>query len=511
MKAILTVALASVFSFNPANANAQTEARSPNFVGRFATDTLTQRDSFTSHGLAREIRSYLTGLPDTLNVWVYFRDKGGIENQRPYPRDVVSERSLDRRRLVRPESALIDATDLPVYQAYIDSVQPLVLQVYHRFRWENGITVKVLRSNLEQITALPFVSGVNTVRRYGRATSVENPRIADNPITEDSSVYGSSWTQLRQINVPALHAEGNCGQGVIIGVLDDGFRRLNHESLRHLNIIATYDFAENKVSVVPSDTIQDGGGHGMMTLSTIAGYKPGQLIGPAYCASFVLARTEVYSSETPLEEDNWVAAIEWMDSIGVDVTSTSLNYLDFDSIPPYRDYTWQEMNGNTALITRAADMAVSKGMVVVVAGGNTGDEPTGGNTLWAPADGDSVLSMGAVDRFGSRVPFSSFGPTTSDPSRIKPDVMALGYSVWVANPIGFGTYIYVAGTSFSCPLGAGVVALLIRDVPNATPMEIMEALHRTASNSENPNNLYGWGIVNALAARDYLRRLRSRR
>jgi len=502
-RAILLAALVSILVSSPTNANAQNEAtRRPDLIRRSATDTL----------------------PDTLNVWVYFRDKGGIENQRPYPQTVVSERSLRRRLRVRPESALIDATDLPVNQAYVEAVRPLIIQTRHHSRWLNGVSVQVLKSKLEEITALPFVREVDTARRYGRtamhpesleehAASAESPRITDYSVTEDSSVYGQSWTQLRQMNVPALHAEGNCGEGVLIGVLDDGFRRLNHEALWNLDIVATYDFAENKTSVVPGDTLRGGGSHGTMTLSTIAGYKPGRLIGSAFCASFVLARTEVVSSETPLEEDNWVAAIEWMDSIGVDITSTSLNYLDFDL--PYRDGSWQEMDGNTALITRVADMAVSKGILVVVAGGNTGNtDDFSRNTLWAPADGDSVISVGAVDALGTRVSNgywgSSFGPTTSNPPRIKPDVMAMGYRVWVANPIGFGTYIYVAGTSFSCPLVAGVAALLLRDVPDATPMEIINTLHATASNSATPNNFYGWGIVNALAARDYLRRLKAR-
>lgn len=490
MKIILAVMLVSLFGFGYTNENAKTGSEWAN----------------SSKGLAHDT------LPDTLNVWIYFRDKGAIESQRPYPRSVVSPRSLDRRRRILPESALIDATDLPVNQSYIRAVQPLVIRVRHRSRWFNGISVQVLKSNLERIIALPFVRNIDTARRYGIPANANYSRTTTNSVTGDSSLYGPSWTQLRQINVPALHTEGNCGQGVLIGVFDDGFNSLNHDVFRNMRVVATYDFAENKANVMPSDFEVGGGDHGTATLSTIGGYSPGQLIGPAYCASYLLARTETVSSETPLEEDNWVAAIEWADSIGVDIVSTSLNYQIFDS--PYRSGNWTEMDGNTSLITRAADMAASKGILVFVAGGNTGhlSANLSHNSLWAPADGDSVVSVGAVNATGERVSSSywgsSFGPTTGENPRIKPDLMALGENVVVASL--HNQYMRSDGTSFACPLAAGAAALILRDVPGATPMEIIVALSATASNGEHPNSLGGWGIINARAARDYLRRLRSR-
>jgi hypothetical protein len=232
-------------------------------------------------------------------------------------------------------------------------------------------------------------------------------------------------------------------------------------------------------------------------LSTIGGYKPGQLIGPAFGASFILARTENDSSETPFEEDNWVVAIEWADSIGVDVTSTSLGYLTYDA--PYTSWTWQNMNGDTTLITRAADWAVSRGIVVVNSAGNEGSNASH-NTLIAPADGDSVLAVGAVTSTGTRSSFSSVGPTTSVPARIKPDVMAMGSSVRVASSTITTGYTTASGTSFSCPLAAGVAALVVHARPNATPMQIMNSMRSTASRAATPDNQYGWGILDALAA-----------
>jgi hypothetical protein len=283
---------------------------------------------------------------------------------------------------------------------------------------------------------------------------------------------------------------------VLVGVFDNGFRLPNHESFAAMQIMATYDFVDHKISTVPRHPSH--GWHGVSTLSTIGGFKQSQLIGPAFGATYILARTENDSSETPVEEDNWVAAIEWADSLGVEVTSTSLGYLTYDA--PYPSWTWQQMNGNTTLITRASDMAVARGIVVVNSAGNNGGGGSGPNTLNAPADGDSVLAIGAVDATGIRAGFSSVGPTTSVPPRIKPDVMAQGSGVWVAdayNPTGYG---YSSGTSFSCPLAAGAVALILRDRPNATPMQIAAALKSTASRAATPDNLFGWGIIDTRRA-----------
>jgi subtilisin family serine protease len=305
--------------------------------------------------------------------------------------------------------------------------------------------------------------------------------------------------QNQQINVPAVHNTGNDARGVIVGVFDNGFRLLTHQAFDSLRarIIATYDYVDRKVSVVPNNTSTAFGSHGVNTLSTIGGYRPGQLIGPAYGATFILARTENDSSETPFEEDKWAEAIEWAESLGVDVTSTSLGYLDYD--PPYPSWTWQDMNGNTTVVTRAADMAVSKGIVVVNSAGNSGFNASR-NTLGAPADGDSVIAVGAVSSTGTITTFSSSGPSTSVPPRIKPDVCAQGSSVRVASASNTTGYTSGSGTSFSCPLTAGVAALIVKARPTATPVQIANAMRSTASRASSPNNQYGWGIVNALAA-----------
>ncbi|MGB9665514.1 MAG: S8 family serine peptidase, partial [Ignavibacteria bacterium] len=240
------------------------------------------------------------------------------------------------------------------------------------------------------------------------------------------------------------------------------------------------------------------GSHGTQTLSTIGGFKDGQLIGPAFGATYILAKTENTESETPIEMDNWIAALEWADSIGVDITSTSLGYLEFD--PPYPSYNWTHMDGNTVPITIAADLAVKRGIVVVNSAGNEGYNSTR-NTLVAPADGDSVIAVGAVTSSGSRASFSSVGNTVD--GRIKPDVMAMGSGVRVASPYSDNGYTNASGTSFSCPLAAGVAALILSENPSLTPMQVRDAMRNTANNATSPNREYGWGILNALNAVNY--------
>ena len=443
---------------------------------------------------------------DEVLAWVFFTDKGSHEFLKAsVPHNVVSERSIQRRLKVRLLSDVVDYTDLPVEKSYVDQIAPHVNRVRQMSKWFNGVSVSATRNQIERLESLPFVAKTELLTRFKRNISEEELTSSPSSNTiqqhKDNSLnsfdYGLSFAQVNQINVPAVHNLGNYGQGVIIGVLDNGFRLLNHEAFDSLRLVATYDFVDHKVSVVPNNPDPGFGAHGIITLSAIAGFKPGQLIGPAFGARYILARTENDSSETPLEEDNWLAAIEWADSLGVDVTSTSLGYLTYD--PPYPSWTWEQMNGNTTVITRAADMAVARGIVVCNSAGNNGLN-TVHNTLNAPADGDSVLSIGAVTIDGQRANFSSVGPTTSVPARIKPDVMAQGVTVRCASWTDPTQYTYSGGTSLSCPLAAGVAALLVHAKPSLTPVQIANAMRQTASRASTPDNLFGWGILNALSA-----------
>ena len=428
-------------------------------------------------------------------VWFYFTDKGNdIQKYYSNPETVVSRKSLDRRAKVLSESALIDFSDIPVNEAYINELINSGFKLRNKSRWFNAISGYATKTQINQISSFNFVKKADVVSTFSkRSDDIEflqqEPEL--NKINQPESLhslnYGSSFVQNDLINVPQVHDLGITGAGVTICVMDAGFGNLSHEVFQSMNIIAMYDFVDDS-------PVMGSHSHGTAVLSILGGYKEGQLIGPAFGADFILARTEDVSSETPVEEDNWVAAMEWADSIGVDITSTSLGYLEFD--PPYTSYTWQDMDGNTAIITIAGDLAVAKGIFVVNSAGNEGFHSTR-NTLIAPADGDSVFSIGAVNSSGIRSSFSSVGPTVD--GRIKPDVMAMGSGVYYASLSG-NNYWSGSGTSFSCPLVSGVAALLLSANPSIAPMELREIFRTTSTNSANPNREYGWGIVNALDA-----------
>jgi len=438
--------------------------------------------------------------PDIL-VWVYFKDKG--VNKDAYfnnPLSVVSEKSLKRRAKVLPEGGLITFEDLPVNPTYISEVNISGLKIRHKSRWLNAVSGFVQKSLIGTLSMLPFVEKIDIVfslrKPEEHLEDNSKPLVLLNQTLNKALLYnyGPSLTQLQQIKVPDVHNLGFTGQGVIICVMDAGFNRLSHQAFNNMDIIATWDFVNGDPNVGDEGDMGEGS-HGTQTLSTIGGFYEGQLIGPAFNASFILAKTENTDSETPIEEDNWIAALEWADSIGVDVTSTSLGYIGYD--PPYTGYTWQDMDGNTAVITIGADLAVARGIVVVNSAGNEGNNASH-NTLGAPADGDSVIAVGSVNSSGNRSSFSSVGPTVD--GRIKPDVMAMGSNVYVAAPWSNTEYTNSSGTSFSCPLAAGVAALVLCVNPNLTPMQVRDAMRLTASNHTSPNNQYGWGILDALQA-----------
>jgi serine protease AprX len=441
---------------------------------------------------------------EELLVWVFFTDKGNeTQNYFQKPSTVVSEKSLNRRAKVLSEDKLISQTDLPVNQNYIEQIQSLGFQLKQKTKWFNGISGWITKSELLQIANLPFVKQLDIVYRFKKdnfeeETQVENSEESNQTLSKPQGThsfnYGQSFAQLNQITVPQVHDLGYTGAGVTICLMDAGFARwTTHQVFSTMNVIATWDFVDGNSDVENGNA--GSGSHGTNTLSLIGGFYEGQLIGPAFDADFILARTEDIYSETPIEEDNWLAAMEWADSIGVDLTSTSLGYIDFD--PPYQSYTWMDMDGNTCRITNSADYAVSLGIFVVNSAGNEGFHSTR-NTLGAPSDGDSVIAVGAVTSSGNRSSFSSVGPTVD--GRIKPDLMAMGSNNRIACYSSNTCYSNGSGTSFSCPLVAGASALLLEADPSLTPMQLAALLKNTASMSTNPDRLYGWGIINTYSA-----------
>ena len=438
---------------------------------------------------------------EKIKVWIYFTDKGGnLEKFYNEPLKVVSEKSIKRRQKLNKES-ILDFSDLPVNNDYVEQVVSNGFNIKHKSKWFNAISGFATKEQINKILRFSFVNRVDLVKGFSK--SKNDMEFNETPIIENRFVqpeklfslnYGNSFMQNNLINVPAVHNLGYDGSGITICVMDAGFNNLAHTVFDSMNIIATWDFVNGDPNVGDEGDMGNGS-HGTYVLSVLGGYAPGNLIGPAYRSNYILAKTENTDIETPVEEDNWVAALEWADSIGVDITSTSLGYLEYD--PPYTSYTWQNMDGNTAIITIAGDLAVKKGIIVVNSAGNEGWRSTP-NSLIAPADGDSIFAIGAVNSSGLRTSFSSFGPTVD--GRIKPDFMAMGSGVVSARASNQTQYTFVSGTSFSCPLVSGAIALLLQANPNLNPIQLRGILRQTSSRSNNPDNFYGWGIINTLLA-----------
>lgn len=451
-------------------------------------------------GLVRAIGDLEEG--KTLSIWITLTDKGpSLAAKHDEAQGRLSERALRRRSKMRSQSDLITFKDYSLEDTYVQRVQNIVTRLRQTSRWFNALSVEATASQIRELAALPFVSRIDPVMKLRRSDhwSERSSGESVSPKTSimDTLNYGTSYTQVAQINVPAVHQSGNHGEGIMVAVFDAGFNNLTHPAFSTMDIVATHDFV-NGDSSVGDDGDMGEGSHGTNTLSVIGGYAPGQLIGPAFGASYVLAKTENTDSETPVEEDNWIAAVEWAEGYGVDLISCSLGYIGFDG-QTYYNWTW--MNGDSCRITIAADMATWEGIVVVNSAGNEGDN-SAHNTLGAPADGDTVIAAGAVNSGGTRVSFSSVGPTVD--GRIKPDVMAMGSGVKAAfGSPGATGYESVSGTSFSCPLTAGVCALILSANPSLTPYQVREALRTTASNAGAPNKYYGWGIVDAFDAVHY--------
>ncbi len=448
--------------------------------------------------------------------WVYFRDKGtetvGLQSLRKgsqlyeSARALISDRALWRRGKVLREESLIDASDLPVYQPYVDELKKHGITTHVISRWLNAVSVYLTTDQVNSIAALLFVKEIAPVVTFFRDDGHSEDVTRDSPKSSLQKIevlnYGPSIQQDSVIKVPSVHDLSINGTGVLIGMLDTGFRWKTHEALKNIRVIAEHDFIFNRDTTAngPGDS-SDQDSHGTSTLSTVGGFMPGQIIGPAYGASFILGKTEYVPTETRIEEDYWVAGIEWMESNGVDVVSSSVGYNIFDDGTGYR-FSNGDFNGRTAVTTKAAVMAARKGVVVINSMGNEGhaastDGFTTG-TMIAPADADSIISAGAVNFFGALASFSSVGPTND--SRIKPDVVAPGVSIYVASAAASNAYGRASGTSFSCPLTAGIAALVLSVHPEFTPIQVRDAIRNTASRATMPDNFYGWGLVNAQAA-----------
>lgn len=449
-------------------------------------------------------------------AWVFFTDRAGAERdpaafaalRRTWP-----ERSL-RRRLMRGTVRGLQVSDLPVHAAYVRALAERGLHVRGASRWVNAASVEGPAERIAALAALPFVARVAPVPtampttrdetfpptpevRIPRATSARGAGAAPESMPGDQAYYGASYDQLALIQVPQLHALGLSGAGVLVCMIDTGYET-THEIYQTLHVLATRDFINGDTNVA-YDSTQDAATeafHGTATLACVAGSLPGVYSGVAFNATVALAKTEDVSSETPIEMDYWQFAAEWADSLGADVISTSLGYTTFDS--PWPSYTYADMDGHTTVVARAAIEAIRRGITVVAAAGNYGAPGNTWHYIVSPADADTLIAAGAVDGNNHKADFSSFGPSSD--GRIKPDVTAQGAQVLTVSDISDTAFYKFNGTSFACPLTAGVAALLLESHPAWGPYEVRAALRATALNHAAPNDSIGWGLVQGLAA-----------
>ena len=431
---------------------------------------------------------------------IRLKNKGGTPYTFSSPQTYLSQRAIDRRTKY---SIAIDSTDLPVTPSYITQIKNISnVTVLNVSRWMNAVTIQTSSpASITAINALPFVQSVNGIA--ARITDNGRPSrnkfeleeiITDLPpqqtgrITADYFNYGTnSYNEIHLHNGEFLHNIGLRGQGMQIAVLDNGFN--NYTGLKAFDsintngqVLGTWDF------VAREQNVANDGSHGMNCLSTIAANIPGQFIGKAPKASFWLYQTEDNASEYPVEEFNWVCGAERADSSGADVMSSSLGYYDFDNAT--LNYTYSNMNGNTTIAAIGADLAAKKGIIVFNAAGNEGSNAW--HFLITPADGDSVVAVGAVNTNGVVGSFSSYGPSSD--GQIKPDMASVGVAAMVqttSNTIGFSN-----GTSFACPNMAGLGTILWQGFPEYNNMKIIQALRQAGSKFTTPDDRVGYGIPN---------------
>lgn len=431
--------------------------------------------------------------------WVMFRDKGAIDPGQAVDALLASyhPRAILRRQLRRTDAGLFDERDFPLAAEYVGAVRDTGATIRVESTWLNAVSVSATEAQLQSIRALPFVRETRPVMRARRVEPLRSRPVAA-PAGDD--FYGLASEQLQQISLPALHAEGYTGKGVVVGVLDTGFLRTHkvfNDPQHPLEVVAEHDFVmgDGNTAPEPGDPPEQHA-HGTMILATLAGYRPSEYVGGAYDAKFILCKTEDVSSETEVEEDYYVAGLQFIEANGGDVATSSLLY-----IFPYMNGVF---NGQTAVCTLGVNVATANGVYCCTAAGNEGhdDDPNTAH-LGAPADAFEVIACGAVTSEGSITGFSSDGPTTD--GRVKPELLARGADTFTISPWNNSDYDTASGTSLSTPLAASAVACLVQARPTWTVAQMRTMLFATASDqvkNGKPDPLFvrGYGILNALDA-----------
>jgi len=432
---------------------------------------------------------------------VYLKDKKNSKFSVKHPEEFLSQKSIDRRRR---QGLKIVESDLPVNRNYLDEVESCGVELLHCSKWNNTVLVQTVDTTLmDKVLALQCVTSVRKVATYEKPIPKPNPKRKDLVTNKDevpetsflaglqqdlkdgemnnSNKYGNGYNQIKMLNGIALHDQGFRGKGMTIAIIDGGFHNADViPYFKNIDILGYKDFALKGGDVFGEEE------HGTMVLSCIGTNCRGKLIGTAPEASFWLLRSEDGHSEQMVEEDNWCAAIEFADSVGVDVVNTSLGYTVYDNKADNVKY-W-EQDGKTRLISISASMAASKGMVLCQSAGNEGDGTW--KRIGCPADASDILSVGALTANGVNTSFSSLG--NSYDGRIKPDVCAQGQGCAVIDK--YGELTRASGTSFSSPITCGMVACYWQAHPKLTALEVMDRIRKSGNNAEHPDNVFGYGI-----------------
>lgn len=419
---------------------------------------------------------------DTLKYRISLTDKAETEYSLKKPQKFLSKMAIERRKR---QGLRIDSTDLPVCQTYIDAIRNVGVKIVVTGKWDNFVTVSCNDTTLiNRIAQLPFVAKTERVwiaPKMFEWKGGKRDSLINNPKIYKDSIYGPAITQIQMSKADKLHEAGFRGQGMTIAVIDAGFHNADKiTAMQNIQILGTKDFVDSNADIYGESS------HGMSVLSCIGMNQPNVMVGTAPEASFWLLRTEDEYSEHLVEQDYWAAAVEFADSVGVDVVNTSLGYYSFDD--KEKDYRLRDLDGQFALMSRQAARMADKGMVLVCSAGNSGSSAW--KKITPPGDAENVLTVGAIDKQGQLAPFSSIG-TTAD-GRIKPDVVAVGLASDVMRTNG--NQGRANGTSFASPIMCGMVACLWQALPKLTAKEIIELVRSVGDRADYPDNIYGYGV-----------------
>ncbi len=440
--------------------------------------------------------------------FIYFKDKGiekGTVLEKNSDRynlalQQLSEKSISRRIKNMSDDELVTFEDLPLNDYYVSQVEALGIKIDNKLNWFNAVTAYLNNWQMQLVKSLSFVERIEPVKiLVFNQLKPETINTFDKPAKNLFNFdYGPSLGQLQLSEIPIVHSKGFTGEGILLGLLDTGFDWKNHESLINTKVISEYDFVFKDSSTAnDSSDFPDQHFHGTLVFSIVGGLKDSSIIGSAFGSDFLLAKTEDVRSETHLEEDNYAAALEWMERKGVDITSSSLGYSIFD--PGQFSYAYSDMDGKTTIVTKAAEIAFRRGVVTITSAGNEGSDPW--FYIIAPADGFNTLGIGAVNNNNQVAGFSSRGPTFD--GRIKPDIVTQGVSVYGAQAGNFNGYINASGTSVAAPIASGIAALLLSAHPHLKNTQVRNILFETADNSKSPDYERGYGLISALAALEF--------